>query len=271
MRAGWVEFLEGEVELRGVDGPVYAYSWSRAIGEHPPRQMVIAGALRVSKGADGNVTPDHGPVEVDRFVISLLDHDWCVQDVAANPGSLFGRTRGHEGTVRFDDLVHPADASALATLRDPAVLEPGPATATLRLRGRDERWVNALVSVSRLYGRASTPLVAVIDVAGAQGAVDAATDRANRVEASLARIASEVRAAGVNLGTDVRFERTDLSARENEIARRLLAGQRVPTIARELFISASTVRNHLSGIFRRFGVHSQADFIEKFRPSDDST
>jgi DNA-binding NarL/FixJ family response regulator len=46
---------------------------------------------------------------------------------------------------------------------------------------------------------------------------------------------------------------------------RLLEGARVSTIASELQISESTVRNHLSTIFQRFGVHSQAELIEKFR------
>jgi DNA-binding NarL/FixJ family response regulator len=41
----------------------------------------------------------------------------------------------------------------------------------------------------------------------------------------------------------------------------------VSTIAGELMISESTVRNHLSTIFQRFGVHSQAELIDKFRPS----
>jgi DNA-binding NarL/FixJ family response regulator len=39
----------------------------------------------------------------------------------------------------------------------------------------------------------------------------------------------------------------------------------VSTIANELSISQSTVRNHLSTIFQRFGVHSQAELIDAFR------
>ena len=42
-------------------------------------------------------------------------------------------------------------------------------------------------------------------------------------------------------------------------------GQRVSTIADELYISRSTVRNHLAAIFRRFGVHNQAELVEKLR------
>jgi two-component system response regulator DctR len=62
-------------------------------------------------------------------------------------------------------------------------------------------------------------------------------------------------------------EIAELSTRQWEILSRLLEGARVSTIADELQISQSTVRNHLSTIFQRFEVHSQAELIDKFRQS----
>jgi DNA-binding CsgD family transcriptional regulator len=47
-----------------------------------------------------------------------------------------------------------------------------------------------------------------------------------------------------------------------------LRGKRVATIARMMFISQSTVRNHLSAIFERFGVHSQAELLALLRSQD---
>ena len=35
----------------------------------------------------------------------------------------------------------------------------------------------------------------------------------------------------------------------------------MPTIAAAMYLSQSTVRNHLSGIFRQVGVHSQQELI----------
>lgn len=57
-------------------------------------------------------------------------------------------------------------------------------------------------------------------------------------------------------------ELASLSSRELEIATRLLRGERVPTIARSLYLSPSTVRNHLSRIYRKVGVHSQVGLLE---------
>ena len=42
----------------------------------------------------------------------------------------------------------------------------------------------------------------------------------------------------------------------------LMQGQRVPTIAHQLFLSPHTVRNHLKVMFRKAGVRSQVELIE---------
>ena len=62
----------------------------------------------------------------------------------------------------------------------------------------------------------------------------------------------------------------ELSPRQAEILDRLAAGERVPAIAKSLFISTSTVRNHLSAIFRLYGVHSQQELIALLRASSRS-
>jgi DNA-binding CsgD family transcriptional regulator len=50
-----------------------------------------------------------------------------------------------------------------------------------------------------------------------------------------------------------------LSDREAQIVRLLLTGYRVPEIARQLFLSQSTVRNHLSAAFRKLRINSQQE------------
>jgi len=56
-----------------------------------------------------------------------------------------------------------------------------------------------------------------------------------------------------------------LTTRELDIVARLLSGDRVPAIARALFLSPGTVRNHLSNAFQKLGVGSQQELIELFR------
>jgi DNA-binding CsgD family transcriptional regulator len=58
-----------------------------------------------------------------------------------------------------------------------------------------------------------------------------------------------------------------LSPREVDIVERLLAGDRVPRIAESLYLAPSTVRNHLSSVFGKFGVNSQQELIVLLRTS----
>jgi DNA-binding CsgD family transcriptional regulator len=96
-------------------------------------------------------------------------------------------------------------------------------------------------------------------------------DRVRDLEGRLRRIATEVRAAGITpLAVAPGVPRdldvlAELSPRQHEVLQRLVSGQRTPVIARELFLSQNTVRNHLSAIFRRFGVHSQSQLLERLQ------
>jgi PAS domain S-box-containing protein len=56
-----------------------------------------------------------------------------------------------------------------------------------------------------------------------------------------------------------------LSEREREILAEIAAGARVPSIAKRLFISPHTVRNHLKAIYRKLGVASQAELVDRIR------
>jgi DNA-binding CsgD family transcriptional regulator len=56
-----------------------------------------------------------------------------------------------------------------------------------------------------------------------------------------------------------------LTTRELQVVSRLVDGHRPPGIARALFLSQSTVRNHLASVFRKLGVASQEELLELFR------
>jgi DNA-binding NarL/FixJ family response regulator len=58
-------------------------------------------------------------------------------------------------------------------------------------------------------------------------------------------------------------ERDALSPRETEVIVAMARGQRVNEIAKSLFISPHTVRNHLKSIFRKLDVSSQVELLAK--------
>ena len=62
----------------------------------------------------------------------------------------------------------------------------------------------------------------------------------------------------------------ELSAREKQILSLLMQNLRGPAIAERLYISQSTVRNHLKAIHRKLGVRSRAELLIRFGPVRDS-
>ncbi len=90
------------------------------------------------------------------------------------------------------------------------------------------------------------------------------TGRAATLAGDLRRIAAEIETAGApvqSTGPPDLQGMEDLTARQWEVASRLVRGEHVATIASEMYLSQSTVRNHLSAIFRKLGVHSQQEFL----------
>ena len=111
-----------------------------------------------------------------------------------------------------------------------------------------------------------------IDESGAAGRV-----RIEQLEHHLRRIAAGIQAADVlgdpSASLDVsRLPAVgELSERQWQALSRLMRGQRVPAIAIEMSVSQSTIRNHLAAIYRKMGVHSQAELLSLLRPPDPST
>jgi len=88
--------------------------------------------------------------------------------------------------------------------------------------------------------------------------------RVRLLEGALHRIAQELSrldlAGGQESGGLPIF---GLRPREQEVVRLLLQHLRVPAIARRLGISQQTVRNHLKSVFRRTGVRSQQELLDR--------
>jgi len=72
------------------------------------------------------------------------------------------------------------------------------------------------------------------------------------------------------LSASLREELRQLSRREREVLRLLLANHKPQSIAQKLFISLHTVRNHLRSIFEKLGVHSQTELLSRFGRYDAS-
>ena len=102
--------------------------------------------------------------------------------------------------------------------------------------------------------------------------------RIDELEETLKRISTELASVGVasqpepesQLSDSIAPILTRLSGREKEVVTLLLEGQRVTMIAEMLCVSPHTVRNHLKSIFRKVGVHSQAELVSMMRQSENT-
>ena len=97
--------------------------------------------------------------------------------------------------------------------------------------------------------------------------------RRRELEAMMRRISDELGRFGIGgngATTDAVPVHPDLdllSRRERDVVTQLLQGHRVVSIAELLEVSEHTVRNHLKSIFRKLGVHSQAELVDRLHSS----
>ncbi|MCU1593562.1 MAG: Response regulator containing a CheY-like receiver domain and an DNA-binding domain [Frankiales bacterium] len=176
------------------------------------------------------------------------------------------------------DVVHPQDAGAVMMLAAHASARAASVTGRARFRTANGGW-----HLVRLALQSLAPNPSAEGAAGFAFALSTSLppDPALQpLEATAARFQAiaERNAQDLSAAAAVAAERSTqrpplrphpgldlLTDRELQIVVRLLAAQRVPAIAKELFLSQSTVRNHLTAVYRKLGVHSQGALVEVLR------
>jgi DNA-binding NarL/FixJ family response regulator len=83
--------------------------------------------------------------------------------------------------------------------------------------------------------------------------------------AAVSRMWSKLRAAYIRAtpNVDEFIDRHGLTAREAEILHLILQGSGNKDIAAKLYISASTVRNHIHNMYQKLGVKSRIELINR--------
>jgi DNA-binding CsgD family transcriptional regulator len=147
------------------------------------------------------------------------------------------------------------------------------ATATHALLRTESGWRHSICLVTTLCDHNPPRLGIMVALLDEDGKESAQPSRAKDLEQRMWRIAAEVFAADLMPASadaparDLSAQIAELTSQQWEITMRLINGERVPTIARAMHLSQSTIRNHLTAVFRRFEVHSQAELLGKLRGS----
>lgn len=198
----------------------------------------------------------HDPgAEPPPIAMAMTNHEWSIDLANAELEQILGRS--HEPYIGSSllALFRPgAAADLLATIDGGA--RGASATVEVRLRTASGTWRPVLAMIVPLCAHnpprlfvafAPVPQAATYDRVGLESILSTVSD-------CLCGSATRFR---------MRTPSPRLSPRQWEILDMVSKGERVRDIADTLFLSASTVRNHLATIYRKFGVHSQAELLSR--------
>jgi DNA-binding CsgD family transcriptional regulator len=201
----------------------------------------------------------------------VVDSTGRLADIGAGADELLGWEPSRRGSPILD-TVHPDDAPRLMVALGHSAADRRAAVLDLRMRGRTGEWDRVRCQVSPLADREPPRYALAIRLSSTDR--EASAERAARFEGHLWRIALEVQAARIGDRASLRDawwtapEVAGLTERQADILRRVVQGDQVAAIARDLTIAESTVRNHLYGIYQKFGVHSQTALMARLTHRD---
>jgi DNA-binding CsgD family transcriptional regulator len=263
MSAGVIDFYRSHRPIGPAHSPAgLTAEWVQAV-EFAGRRFAL---VQASDGGGVRQSPlaellGREPLEV---AVGTTDTQWRVKSVSCDITALLG--------IGADDLVGrpllgPLRQEDVRWLLDTAQGAQRECSVSLRVRLRDDAGAMTPLRcvITSLAGSTDRFFMLIDDFEPFPG--QGPGQRAAQLERHLRKIAAEIDASGIlqsvrHVPEPARFpELGDLSARQWEVLSHLMRGERVPTIAAALFVSQSTVRNHLSAIFGRFGVHSQRELL----------
>jgi DNA-binding CsgD family transcriptional regulator/PAS domain-containing protein len=259
-RGTFVTFLgnsfAGDVWVRRLDGSV-----------SPPEALVCV----VSHEGDGDAEP-YGVVITNRDSRSMMlvtDQDWRIEYASADADSVLGVAPSGIIDTPLLGMMHPGDAPDFLFAVSRAIMSHRAVICRVRLRMMGQPWRD-VVCIVHLLSEDSPPRLGIMAISAKEDGRSDAGPNAD-LEEALTRIALELRAVGVIPTLPEVLDQTDarviagLSSRQWEILARLTRGESASKIAAAMFLSQSTVRNHLSQLYRKFNVHSQLELVSLFR------
>jgi len=220
-------------------------------------QMTTIGGTRMALATiEGDSTGLSWPMPdaSTRMALAVTDHDWVIEHASSDTEGILGLgPEAYEGSSLLS-LLRPADVQGFMGAVGRVAAGGGAATLRVHIRTEKGRWQDVYCVVVAMCRHSPPRLglaLAVIAEPGGEMSLDTCRQVAERGVDALSSI-EQFRS---------RLPPGNFSMRQWEILSRLVHGERVQDIADALYLSPSTVRNHLTAIYRKFGVHSQAELL----------
>jgi PAS domain S-box-containing protein len=211
--------------------------------------------------------------EPGHVVLGTVDGAWRIDRISQDVVPMLGLTPEQCTRQSVLSVIYPSDLPAFLAAVEHARRGERAVRLTLRVTTRPEDVIEITVVLATTSPGEPPPLAFALirDDGAADPSGPGDSTREMQLEAHMLRIADELHAAGVIPRLSQLPALTDkpqlgkLTSREWVVLTRLLDGQRISGIASDLFVSQSTVRNHLSSIYAKLGVRSQTDLIRLLR------
>jgi PAS domain S-box-containing protein len=191
-----------------------------------------------------------------KIALAVTDHDWRIEQVSSEIANILGATTATYRGSPLLGLLQPADVQNFMA----AVDDGAASTLRTRLRTHDDQWRPAFCLVVTMCEH-SPPRLGLAIAAISQFEEELSTE----LHKELGVLGDQVFAGMEQLRS--RLPCASISTRQWEILIRLARGEGVQEIAGALYLSPKTVRNHLSALYKKFGVHSQAGLLAKLLES----
>ena len=236
--------------------------WIRSFDHEPATDFVVVIIAADGARTGGKSSWRHAPA-----VIGTANSKLLIERVSGDAEDLFGRVVTDVLGDSLLSLVAPADVAAcLAALSEAAASQRG---ITLYLNVRTVGTEAAIRCEVLLLPLQPSPSCAFVFLPTSTGRAEA--QLSGTLSDILLRLGHGAEIAQLARGVFGGISEASLpglsrvTTRELEIVTLLLDGERAPAIATKLFLSQSTVRNHLGSVFAKLGVTSQQELLDAIR------
>ena len=190
------------------------------------------------------------------IALIVTDHQWIIEHISSDIELIVGEPpHAFIGTPLLD-WIKPTEVARFASTIGRIAAHGGGGTVQTVMQSRSGSLHPIWTLVIPLSDQSPPRLGVVLTGCPTVGA-----ELSFEIDRQLSRCVEVVADLG---DLNLRVVSANLSTRQLEILAELLQGHRVKEIADKFFLSQSTVRNHLTDIFKKVGVHSQTELLAKF-------